>query len=237
MIDAVAIIPARGNSKRLPRKNILEFRGKPIIAYTIEAALQSGIFERVVVSTEDAEIAGIAAHHGAEVAQRSAELSHDSATVVDVCCDWLSREQQTGHHYQIICCLYATAPLRNATDVAATCGLLERGRCHYALAAVHYSHYPYQALRLERDGTVAPQWPELCDMRADQVGKLIAGNGSTYATFSDELLRSRNFYGPGMRAHIMPFRRSVDIDTADDLELALCLAELEARHSADRDPR
>ena len=95
-LGAVAIIPARGGSKRLPRKNVLPFNGRPVIEYTIEAAIQSGCFDRVIVSSEDDEILGIAAAANAEVDRRSNELGSDTATVAEVCADFLRRESSNG---------------------------------------------------------------------------------------------------------------------------------------------
>ncbi len=232
MPDAVAIIPARGGSKRLPRKNVLEFHGKPIVAYTIDAALASGLFKKIVVSTEDAGIAEVAAKFHAEVAMRKPELATDMATVAQVCEDWLLAERATGRHYDVLCCLYATAPLRSAEDIGDTMSLLERGKCHFAIAATRYSHYPHQALMRDADGSLVPRWPEWSGKRKEDVGELLAGNGSTYAVFVEDFLRDKDFYGPGMRAHVMPFARSVDIDTAEDFELAWCLAQCEAMRNA-----
>lgn len=237
MLKAVAIIPARGGSKRLPRKNVLDFHGKPILAYTIEAAQQSGLFERIVVSSEDAEIIDVAISFGAEVAIRDEKFATDTATVAQVCEDWLLKEADLGRCYEILCCLYATAPLRRAEDVAATIGLLEKGSCSYAIAATRYSHYPHQALKRFPNGALAPMWPEISELRSSEVGDLLAGNGSTYAVFTEEFLRSRCFYGPGMRAHIMPFSHSVDIDTAEDFDLAWCLAQCELDRHASGNPR
>lgn len=234
MADAVAIIPARGGSKRLPRKNVLDFHGKPILAYTIEAALHTGLFKKVVVSTEDAEIAGVASEYRAEVALRKSELATDSATVAQVCEDWLEEERAAGREYEVLCCLYATAPLRQAEDISATMSLLDKTRCRFAIAATRFSHYPHQALLRKPDGTLVPKWPELCDLRSSEVGELLAGNGSTYAVYVEDFLRSKDFYGPGMRAHLMPFARSVDIDTAEDYELAWCLAKCGMMRDADR---
>jgi pseudaminic acid cytidylyltransferase len=237
MPDALAIIPARGGSKRLPRKNILDFHGKPILAYTIEAAFRSGLFKKVIVSTEDAEIAEIAAKYHAEVAVRKPDLATDAATVAQVCENVLLEEQGQGRVYDILCCLYATAPLRCAEDIAATVALLEKGACRFAIAATHYSHYPHQALIRNSDGYLVPRWPEWCDLRGSEVGELLAGNGSTYAVFVEDFLREKDFYGPGMRAHIMPFVRSIDIDTAEDFELAWCLAKCAAMRDAGHIPR
>jgi CMP-N-acetylneuraminic acid synthetase len=216
----LAIIPARGGSKRLPRKNIAEFSGRPIIAWTISAANHAQLFDRVVVSTEDAEIAEIARRYGAEVEPRRADLATDSATVVDVCLDLLEREDKAGCAADILCCLYATAPLRAADDIRATIALIEPGVCDFAMAVTGYDVPPYQALRWREDGTLEPMWPELINLRQDQVGELVVDNGSTYAASVSAFRRHRSFYGPGLRGHRMPRIRSIDIDTPEDLELA-----------------
>ena len=100
-MKAIAIIPARSGSKRLPRKNILNFRGKPIIAYTIESALETNLFERVIVSTDDSEIANAAESFGAEIHIRPPELGTDNARVVDVCEHLVQGEKRSGRHYLI----------------------------------------------------------------------------------------------------------------------------------------
>jgi len=220
----LALIPARGGSKRLPRKNVLPFLGKPILAYTIEAARLSGVFDAIVVSTEDAEIAEVAQQWGATVDPRPPALAQDSSTIVEVCVELLHRRAASGVQDSQLCCLYATAPLRGADDIRAVMALLETPDCAFAIAATHYTHYPHQALKWQVDGRVEPMWPELATQRADRLGPMVAGNGSTYAVDVDAFLAQRAFYGPGMRAHLMPFERSVDIDTAEDFALAECLA-------------
>jgi CMP-N-acetylneuraminic acid synthetase len=147
MSNAVAIIPARGGSKRLPRKNIVDFLGRPIIAYTIDAARDSGCFERIVVSTEDDEIVAIAERAGAMVDRRAPELATDGVGLVDVCLDFLDREAGVGRNWDVMACLYATAPLRNAKDIRATMALLEPGRCAFSMAVTSYERYPHQALK------------------------------------------------------------------------------------------
>lgn len=220
----IAIIPARGGSKRLPRKNILDFRGKPVLAYTVAAALETGLFERVVVSTEDDEIAAAAAAAGATVDRRRVELATDKSTVADVCADLLEREALAGRCYDTLCCCYATAPLRSAADIAATVALLSPGHCDFAIAVTTFSHYPHQALRLDENGFLEPMWPDVAGLRSELVGTLLAGNGSTYAVTTEAFLRERDFYGPHMRGYPMPFHRSIDIDTREDYELALAVA-------------
>ncbi len=216
---AVAVIPARGGSKRLPRKNILPFRGRPIIAYTIEAAMGSGRFNRVLVSTEDEEIAEAAAGFGAEIDERPEVLARDDAGVVDVCIDLLDREGRAGRRYEVMCCLYATAPLRDANDVRCVIDLLGPG-CDFAMAVTHYDLPPWQALKSTEDGGLEPMWPELVARRSQEIPSLFVDNGSTYGVRVEAFMRRRSFYGPGLRGHLMPRRRSVDIDTAEDMALA-----------------
>ncbi len=107
-MNSLAVIPARGGSKRLPRKNILDFCGRPIIAHTIESALNSDLFSKVVVSTEDDEIARHGQRYGAEVLMRPDFLASDTARVVDVCLQVLKEEESQGRSYDVMCCLYAT---------------------------------------------------------------------------------------------------------------------------------
>ncbi|WP_035054064.1 acylneuraminate cytidylyltransferase family protein [Andreprevotia chitinilytica] len=220
----IAIIPARGGSKRLPRKNILDFQGRPMLAYTVAAALETGLFEQVIVSTEDDEIAAVAHAAGAQVDRRSPDLATDKSTVAEVCAELLQREAHAGRHYDGLCCCYATAPLRTAADIAATVGLIQPGQCEFAVAVTTFSHYPHQALRQDAQGGLAPMWPEAAGLRSEVIGTLLAGNGSTYAVTVEAFLRDRDFYGPGMRGYRMPFHRSIDIDTREDFELALAVA-------------
>ena len=221
----ICIIPARGGSKRLPRKNVIDFLGKPIIAYTIEAALQTSIFERIVVSTEDVEIAEVALRFGAQVSKRPVSLATDASTVVEVCSDLLEREKMEGRIYDVLCCLYATAPLRNAEDIVATLKLIEPGLCNFAMAVTKYVHYAHQALRLTEAGFLEAMWPEYIKTRSEKIGQLLVGNGSTYAVTIEAFKSCKSFYGSGLRGHIMPRSRSVDIDDQEDLEMALYFAQ------------
>ena len=208
----IAVIPARGGSKRLPRKNVIEFLGKPIIAYTIEAALQTSIFDRVVVSTEDVEIAEVALRFGAQVSMRPVSLATDASTVAEVCSDLLEREKVDGRVYDVLCCLYATAPLRTSKDIINTLRLLEDDKCDSAMAVTKFSHYPHQALKLVKSGFLKPMWPEYISCRGEKIGQLLVGNGSTYAVTIEAFKRCKSFYGSGLRGHIMPKSRSVDIE-------------------------
>lgn len=217
---SLAVIPARGGSRRLPRKNVAEFCGRPIIAWTVEAALAANRFERVVVSTEDGEIAREARAAGAEISERSPALASDTARVVDVCLDLLAQEERADRSYDALCCLYPTAPLRRAEDIAGVLDLLEPGVCDFAMATTRYAHPPHQALMTGADGALRPLWPELVERREAELGDLCVDNGSTYAVAVAAFRAHRTFYGPGLRGWHMPFARSIDIDEHEDLELA-----------------
>ncbi|MCE9642631.1 MAG: acylneuraminate cytidylyltransferase family protein [Betaproteobacteria bacterium] len=224
-MKAVCLIPARGGSKRLPRKNIADFLGKPIIAYTIEAAIASGLFERVVVSTEDAEIAAVAARFGAIVHQRPRELASDTARVIDVCLDFLDEEERRDRKYDVFGCLLATAPMRGTADIRAVFNLIEPGRCEFALATTTYDLPPLQALRQDADGALAPMWPDLVNLRSQEAPQLCVDNGSTYFATVAAFRAQQTFYAPGLRGHPMPRERSVAIDEPADLALALFHAQ------------
>jgi CMP-N-acetylneuraminic acid synthetase len=196
-----------------------------MVAHTIEAAREAGLFDRVVVSTECAEIAAVARQYGVTVSDRPAALARDDARVVDVCLDLLECEAGEGRSYELLCCLYATAPLRGAEDIRATVRLVEPGRCDFAMAVTDYDLPPHQALRVTESGTLEPMWPDLIARRSQEIGRLLVDNGSTYVAAVGAFCQYRTFYGPGLRGHVMPRNRSVDIDVADDLEMALYFAE------------
>lgn len=213
---AVAIIPARGGSKRLPRKNVALLAGRPLLAYTIDSAQGSGLFTRVIVSTEDPEIRDVAAAAGAQVHARPAALASDTAGVVEVCGDVLAGIPEPPETF---CCLYATAALRGAEDIRAARALLDPGRCDFVMAVTEYAKTPLQALVETGDGHLRLMWPDLVDLPRVTRPRLWVDNGSTYWCTTRAFLEARTFYGPNLRGYEMPRARSVDVDTADDLEL------------------
>ena len=221
----VCIIPARGGSKRLPRKNIADFLGRPILCYTIDAALDSRVFSRVVVSTEDAEIADLAHRAGAETHERHYELASDTATLVDVCISFLREEEEAGRNWDFFGCLLATAPMRTAEDVRRAHALIDPGMCDFAMAVTTYPLPPLQALRANESGFLRPMFPDLIRLRSQETPALFVDNGSTYIALVPAFRKERTFYGSRLRAHVMPRERSVDIDEPFDLELARMLAQ------------
>jgi CMP-N-acetylneuraminic acid synthetase len=218
--DGIAIVPARGGSKRLPRKNVLPFRGRPILAYTVDAARATGRFSAIIVSTEDDEIAAVAKAAGAEIHRRPPALATDAATVVEVCIDVLDRKAEAGVRPAWFACLYATAPLRTAADIATVVDLLDPPETCFGMAVTAIRQPPHAALRRAGDGKLAPMWPDLIERRASDFGELVIDNGSTYAVMVEPFRAARTFYGKSLRGHVMPRERSVDIDYPDDFALA-----------------
>ncbi len=219
-MTAVAIIPARGGSKRLLRKNVLPFKGKPMIAWTIEAALASGRFFRIIVSTDDEEIAAIAHKYWIMVDRRPDYLATDEARVVDVCADLLNKLGLG--NFDRFACLYATAPMRTATDIQIVMDMLETAQ--FALAATDYALSPHQALKINSLNEGEPMWPDLIEKRHDEMPRFVVDNGSTYGAWIKPFLQQKTFYGNRLKIHVMPRERSVDIDTKADLDYALWLA-------------
>mgnify|MGYP000420426374 CR=1 FL=1 len=220
MTRRCALIPARGGSKRLPGKNIIDFLGKPIIAYTIEAALRVGLFERVVVSTDDDEIARVAAQFGAEVDERPANLATDTAKLTQVMKAFLDSEAKAGRQYDELFVLLATASLRRAEDIIEVQKMLEPGVCDFAMAVTHYERSPHKALVRGEGGRLAPMWPDLILKRVQKLPEFFADNGSTYGLNVEAFGREKTFYGSSLRGYLMPPERSVDIDDMSNLELA-----------------
>ena len=165
----VAIITARGGSKRIPRKNIKEFCGKPIIEYSIDAALKAGIFDEVMVSTDDAEIARIAEEAGAKVPFfRSAENSNDFATTAEVVDEVLQDYMARGERFDLACCIYPTAPFVTAEAIKTAMETLEREMADVCIPVVKFS-FPPQRCVVVNEGRLVPKWPECMKMRSQDL--------------------------------------------------------------------
>lgn len=149
----VAVIPARGGSKRIPRKNIREFADKPVIAYSINCALQSGLFERVIVSTDDEEIARVACACGAEVPfLRPKELADDQTGTTEVIAHAVEYLQDLGAKLSAVCCIYATAPFILQEDLKEGLRVLEAGHWQYVFAATNFSFPIFRSFQKNAEG-------------------------------------------------------------------------------------
>jgi N-acylneuraminate cytidylyltransferase len=221
----VAIIPARGGSKRLPRKNVLPILGKPMFAYPIQAALQSGMFERVLVSTEDEEIRGAALEAGAEVLDRPHELARDRARVVDVCKHVLEILDENNALPDYFCCLYATAIFITPEDLKKSFQLFKQDPTPDVVMGVSdFNLHPVQALE-EKDGFLSPKWPEYIGVQSQFHPKLVASNGTLYWARTNYFVKNPSFYCSRLKGYKIPKQRSIDMDTQEDFAFAQLVAE------------
>lgn len=211
----VALIPARGGSKRLPRKNILELGGRPMLAYPLEAARASGLFDDIYVSTEDAAIAGVARDLGARVIQRPAEIAQDRSTVVQVCLHALETHPDIGR----LCCLYATAVLLEPSSIVAAHALLDQApEADFVMGVSEFEHPPVQALKADEQGYLSYMWPEWRGVQSQFQPRLVVSNGSLYWARAAALRQERSFYGRRLKGFAVPPDQVADIDTPEDLE-------------------
>jgi pseudaminic acid cytidylyltransferase len=215
----LAVIPARGGSKRIPRKNIRPFAGKPMIAYAIEAAQRSGLFDRIVVSTDDAEIAAISKGYGADVPfTRPPELADDHTATVPVIAHAIRACEALGWGAEQVCCIYPGVPFLQEQDVRAALAVLEEGG-DYAFPVVAFPSAIQRALRREADGTARPFFPEHAGTRTQDLPPAYHDAGQFYWGRAPAWLEGRNIHLHG-RTIILPEWRVVDIDTPDDWERA-----------------
>lgn len=213
----LAIIPARGGSKRIPRKNIKEFLGKPIIAYSIEAALNSGLFDEVMVSTDDEQIATIAKQYGASVPfMRSAETANDFATTRDVLNEVVNEYLKRGQVFENICCIYATAPLITAENIADAYKTLSNSDFACVYPVVPFSYPIWRCLDVAEDGSMARHWPEFENSRSQDLPKEYHDSG----TFYWHKITDGKIADGKLGAIIMSEERVQDIDTETDWKLA-----------------
>ena len=213
----LAIIPARGGSKRIPHKNIKEFLGKPIIAYSIDAALKSGLFDEVMVSTDDEQIAAIAKQYGASVPfMRSAETANDFATTRDVLNEVVSEYRKRGQEFDAICCIYATAPLIAAEDIAEAYKTLSSSDFACVYPVVQFSYPIWRCLDVAEDGSMKRHWPEYENSRSQDLPKEYHDTG----TFYWYKLQQGTLTSGKIGAIIVSEERVQDIDTETDWKLA-----------------
>jgi len=230
----LGVISARGGSKSIPRKNIVDLAGKPLIAWTIEAALSSGVVDRLIVSTEDAEIAETARRYEAEVPfLRPAKLARDDTPGIEPVLHavrWL--EEHEGYRPAWVMLLQPTSPFRSADDIRAAVGMMcERG-ADAVVSVCEVEHHPYWVKRLCEGGRLATlvslegAYPSRQDLPS-----AVALNGAIYLIRRDVLLAQQTFYTERTYGYVMPRERSLDIDTPWDLYLAQLIARDRTQHA------
>ena len=220
MDNAVAVITARGGSKRIPRKNIKEFCGKPIIEYSIQAALDAGIFDEVMVSTDDPEIADIARRAGASVPfLRSEKTANDYAITADVLAEVLEQYEKVGKQFALICCVYPTAPFVTAEKLKKAGEALLQSDADSLIPVVRYSFPPQRAL-LIRGGLVSYQYLQHAQTRSQDLEPIYHDCGQFYFCRTEPFLSSRSLVCGKTLPYIIPEEEVQDIDTMADWHLA-----------------
>jgi len=217
---SIAIIPARGGSKRLPRKNIKEFLGKPIIAYSIDTALQADVFDEIMVSTDDEEIAQVAIEYGAAVPFfRSKEMSSDMAMTAPVLIEVLNEYEKTNQKFAYTCCLYPCAPFVKPAQLRESMTLLKTSSVDCVLPVVKFSYPPQRGL-VFRNGKVVMLYPENYNIRSQDLEPIYHDAGQFYCLKTTSLIEEEKLYCRHTLPIILPDNEVQDIDTADDWAVA-----------------
>ena len=207
----IAIIPARGGSKRLPRKNILPVSGKPMISYPIDAAQKCNLFSEVIVSTEDYEIAEIASRCSVKIHDRPLELAQDNSSVVEVCAEIVAMEEY--NDIEIFCCIYATALfLDKETLITSHKKLHSKPIADFVMGVSSFNYPPTKAL-VKTGSYWKSMWPEFQTLKSQEFPDFTVSNGSFYWARKDPFLSEKTFYGNNLRVHK---NFQIDIDNIDD---------------------
>jgi len=218
----VGIIPARGGSKGLPRKNVLLFSGKPLIAWSIEQAILSGIFDSIIVNTDDEEIATIAHEYGAEVPfMRPKELAADNVNVMYVILFVLQKLASEGVSFDVSVLLQPTSPLRTADDIIKALEIFFQKNAQAVVSVCEVEHSPFLMNMLPLDGCMNNFIrDEMINKNRQDFPKYYRLNGSIYVADVNFLYAENTFFGKRTYAYVMPQERSIDIDTQTDFQIA-----------------
>ena len=213
----LAVIPARGGSKRIPRKNIKTFDGQPMIAWSIQAAIQSQCFDRIIVSTDDQEIADIARAYGAEVPfMRPHELSDDHTGTTPVIAHAIEWQNQNGEAASEVCCIYATAPFIQASDLERGLQLLQSTAADYTFAVTSYAFPIQRAIRITGANRVEMFSPEHFNTRSQDLQEAYHDAGQFYWGRASAWQAGKVIFGPDSTPVKLPRHRVQDIDTPED---------------------
>lgn len=219
-MNAIAIITARGGSKRIPRKNIKLFCNKPIISYSIECAKDSGLFDTIMVSTDDEEIADISKSYGAEVPFfRSKMCSNDYSTTTDVLLEVIKEYESLGQTYKYTCCLYPTAPFINIENLKKSMDILVKEKAKCVIPIVEFSFPPQRAI-VVKDGLLQYQYPQYCTLRSQDLETIYHDTGQFYFFETDTFLREKCLVMNKTAPLFISSMQAQDIDTIEDWKIA-----------------
>lgn len=223
----LAVIPARGGSKRIPRKNVRDFGGKPMMAWSIEAALEAGVFERVIVSTDDEEIAATAVRWGAEAPfVRPADLSGDFAGTTEVIAHATQWALDQGTALHAVCCIYPTAPLIRAADIRRGLEMLEAGRWSYVFTATTFAAPIFRSFQRQSNGGVEMFFPDKFGVRSQDLPEALHDAGQFYWGRPQAWLAAERIFAACSCPLTIPRWRVQDIDSEEDWRRAEFIARL-----------
>ncbi|HOM01300.1 MAG TPA: pseudaminic acid cytidylyltransferase [Acetivibrio sp.] len=221
MEKSIAIIPARGGSKRIPKKNIKDFCGKPIIAYSIGAALESGVFEEVMVSTDSEEIAEIAKKYGARVPFfRSSQMADDYATTAQVVMEVLEEYKKLGREFDYVFCLYPTAPFTTPELIRDAVKIMDTYKPDEVIAVVEFSYPPQRCYSMDENGFISYKYKEYIDTRSQDLEKLYHDAGQFYIYNVKPFYMRNGRIEDGIMPIILSPMSVQDIDTEEDWLIA-----------------
>lgn len=219
--SVLGLIPAKGGSTRLAKKNIRLLGGKPLLAWAAEAAQQSGVIDRLIISTEDESIADVASQLGLEVPfLRPEELARDPAGVVDVALHALAELRSQGEQYETLVIMLPTCPFRTAEDIRGAMSLFHSSRAQFLMSVSPYPHTPFAAMSLDEADRLTPFFPEYIGKKSQELPTAYRCNGALHILNVAAFERERSYYAQPLIGFPMPRERSIDIDTESDLREA-----------------
>jgi pseudaminic acid cytidylyltransferase len=217
----IAIIVARGGSKRIPGKNIKNFFGKPIISYAINATLESGLFDKVIVSTDSEEIADVSRTYGAEIPFiRPAELADDYIPILDVFHHAIQHYKNQSHDMKYFCGILPTAPFLRAEDLKRGFTIIKKHQVSSAFSVTTYGYPILRSLKVNDNGNLEMNWPEHEMTRSNDLEEVYHDAGQFYWLNCDSYLKSKRIYTEDSMPVILPRYLVQDIDTLEDWESA-----------------
>lgn len=227
-MNAIAIIPARGGSKRIPSKNIIDFGGYPMIFWTIKAALESNIFEKVLVSTDSVEIANLSTQYGASVPFLRDNNADDITPVSQATLGSLIQaESHWKTHYDVVVQLMPNCPLRTADDIHKSMKFFIEQAHSFQISVFKYGWMnPWWAMTINDEGVPRRLFESAAQSRSQDLKNLYCPTGAIWIANREALIQAKTFYGPGYRVNELTWLSAIDIDDIDDLKMAECALRL-----------
>lgn len=227
-LSNVAVIPARGGSKRIPKKNIIPFHGKPMVAWTIQAALETGVFDRVIVSTDDTEIADISRAFGASVPFLRTRHTDDHSMVSEVTAGVLEQlKSDLNEEFETVVQLMPNCPLRSTEDILNALDNFKRRKPSSQISCFKFGWMnPWWAAEVDAEGRPSVLFKEALKKRSQDMPALYCPTGAVWIAMADVLVREKNFYAAGHRYFPMEWENAVDIDDYEDLRMAEVLFKM-----------